>query len=109
MSKLVAVLLMSLAIVIMICQNVFFGLFNFYMIKEHKTTLQRLLNILYFLLAVVIQVRTRTIIRQHLVTVQEPTPAVCSVGFWTRAGQVSDLRLYCNWFVSDFNLLSVSI
>ena len=80
MSKLVAVLLMSLAIVIMICQNVFFGLFNFYMIKEHKTTLQRLLNILYFLLAVVIQVWTRTIIRQHFVTVQKPTTAVSDFG-----------------------------
>ena len=50
------------------------------MIKEHKTTLQRLLNILYFLLAVVIQVWTRTIIRQHFVTVQKPTTAVSDFG-----------------------------
>ena len=49
-------LLISLAIVIMILQNIFFGLFNIYVIKEHETTLQRLLNILYFLLALVIQV-----------------------------------------------------
>ena len=26
-----------------------------------------------------------------------------------QAGQVSDLRFYCNWFVSDFTLLSVFI
>ena len=51
-----SIFLISLAIIIMIFQNIFFGLFNIYVIKEHETSLQRLLNILYFLLALVIQV-----------------------------------------------------
>ena len=56
MTTLESILLISLAIVIMLFQNLFFGIFNIYVIKEHDTTLQRLLNILYFLLAIVIQV-----------------------------------------------------
>ena len=56
MITLESILLISLAIVIMIFQNILFGLFNMYVIKEHETTLQRVLNILYFILALVIQV-----------------------------------------------------
>ena len=53
-------------------------------------------------------------IQQNFVTVQKPTPAVLcknrhNNNSWAelsdlgqgQAGQVSDLRLYCNWFVSD--------
>ena len=60
-------------------------------------------------------------IRQHFVTVQS-----CQVvqkltqqhqASWAelsdlaqgQAGQMSDLRLYCNWLVSEFTLLSVFI
>ena len=56
--------------------------------------------------------------RQHFVcscVVQKPTQqhqaswAELSVLAQGQAGQVSVFRLYCNWFVSDFTLLSVSI
>ena len=56
MTSFEAVLLILLAIVIMIFQNIFFGNFVIYVIKEHETTLQRLLNILYFLHALFVQV-----------------------------------------------------
>ena len=56
MTNLESILLISLAIALMIFQNLLFGIFNIYVIKEHDTTLQRLLNILYFLLALAIQV-----------------------------------------------------
>ena len=59
MNTLESNLLITLAMVIMIVLNLLFGLFSFYMIKEHETTLQRLLNTLYLLLAFVIQVRSK--------------------------------------------------
>ena len=58
-------------------------------------------------------------IRQHFVTVQKPTPTLTQQhqASWAelsdlaqgQAGQMSDLRLYCNWLVSEFTLLSVFI
>ena len=59
MNTLESNVLITLAIVTMIVLNLLFGLFSFYMIKEHETTLQRLLNTLYLLLAFVIQVRSK--------------------------------------------------
>ena len=59
MNTLESNVLITLAIVTMIVLNLLFGLFTFYMIKEHETTLQRLLNTLYLLLAFVIQVRSK--------------------------------------------------
>ena len=59
MNTLESNLLITLAIVIMIVLNLLFGFFSFYMIKEYETTLQRLLNTLYLLLAFVIQVRSK--------------------------------------------------
>ena len=75
MNTLESNLLITLAMVIMIVLNLLFGLFSFYMIKEHETTLQRLLNTLYLLLAFVIQVSLLNrnclirILRQHLMSI----------------------------------------
>ena len=71
MNTLESNLLITLAIVIMIVLNLLFGLFSFYMIKEHETTLQRLLNTLYLLLAFVIQVSLLN--RNSLIRIQATT------------------------------------
>ena len=57
MDKLAAVLLVSLAVIIMLALNLFFSLFHMYMIKKRYESQPRLLNVLYFLLAISIQVR----------------------------------------------------
>ena len=57
MDKLSAVLLVSLAVIIMLALNLFFSLFHMYMMKKRYESQPRLLNVLYFLLAISIQVR----------------------------------------------------
>ena len=71
MNALESNLLITLAMVIMIVLNLLFGFFSFYMIKEYETTLQRLLNTLYLLLAFVIQVSLLN--RNCLIRIQATT------------------------------------